>query len=384
MIALRLGSRSLPLPAGVPLAIAYVILYVALDWVSALDPQGGPLGITPWNPPPGLSLFLLLRFGLAFTPWLFVASLVAELVVRGMPASWPLAIATCVLFTGGYAGMAALLRGPLRFDAAFTRMRDVSIFAGLALVTTLVVALAYVGLYRAAFGIPQDDAWHSVVEFWIGDLIGLIVTTPFLLAFTQRAIAATKAVAGLGRAGLAYIDGHSDFRHDANLLPLRKDARSDLACAVGRSVDGTTLSPHFRDADTATIGFKRDDEAFLELRKTEILLWPMYWLYEHSRLDLEESLKRRFHRAELEAIWIHLDLDALDPKLLPGVATPIDDGLSAEELVPILRILLATGKVAGMSVSNLTPELLADEGQAQIVADALARAFGPSCEADKT
>lgn len=197
-------------------------------------------------------------------------------------------------------------------------------------------------------------------------------------------VAATKAVAGLGRAGLAYIDGHSDFRHDANLLPLRKDARSDLACAVGRSVDGTTLSPHFRDADTATIGFKRDDEAFLELRKTEILLWPMYWLYEHSRLDLEESLKRRFHRAELEAIWIHLDLDALDPKLLPGVATPIDDGLSAEELVPILRTLLATGKVVGMSVSNLTPELLADEGQAQIVADALARAFGPSSEADKT
>ena len=186
MIALRLGSRSLPLPAGVPLAIAYVVLYVALDWVSALDPQGGPLGITPWNPPPGLSLFLLLRFGLAFTPWLFVASLLAEVVVRGIPASWPLAIATCVLFTAGYAGMAALLRGPLRFDAAFTRMRDVSTFAGLALVTALIVALAYVGLYRFAAAVPEGDLWHSIVEFWIGDLIGVIVTTPFLLAFTER------------------------------------------------------------------------------------------------------------------------------------------------------------------------------------------------------
>jgi len=192
MIAVRLGSRSLPLPAGVPLAIAYVILYVALDWVSALDPQGGPLGITPWNPPPGLSLFLLLRFGLSFTPWLFVASLLAEIVVRGIPHSWPLAVATCVLFTAGYAGMAALLRGPLRFDAAFTRMRDVSTFAGLALVTTLLVALAYVGLYRVTIGVPDEDLWHSIVEFWIGDLIGVIVTTPFLLAFTERTATPTR------------------------------------------------------------------------------------------------------------------------------------------------------------------------------------------------
>lgn len=197
------------------------------------------------------------------------------------------------------------------------------------------------------------------------------------------AIAAAEAVAGRGRAGLAYIDGHSDFRHDANILPLRKGSRSELARAVGRTVDGTTLNPHFLDADTATIGFKRDDEAFLELRKTEILLWPMYWLYEHSRLDLEASLKRRFDRAELETIWIHIDLDALDPKLLPSVATPIDDGLSVNELAPILRTLLATGKVVGMSVSNLTPELLADEEQAQIVADALARAFGQISEADE-
>lgn len=197
------------------------------------------------------------------------------------------------------------------------------------------------------------------------------------------AIAAAKAVAGRGRVGLAYIDCHSDFRHDANVLPARQGARSELAQLVGRTVDGVTLEPHFRDEDVATIGFKREDEAFLELRKTEILLWPMYWLYEHPRLDLEASLKRRFDRPELDAIWIHLDLDALDPKLLPAVATPIDDGLSVSELVPILRTLLATGKVVGLSIANLTPELLSDERQAHIVADGLVRTFAPCNEASE-
>jgi arginase len=197
------------------------------------------------------------------------------------------------------------------------------------------------------------------------------------------ALSAARAVAGNGRAGLAYIDGHTDFRHDENIIPYHRASRSELAELVGRRSDGATLAPHFRDEDTATIGFKHNDDAFLELRKTAILLWPMYWLYEHSRIDLEQSLQRRFDRAELDAIWIHLDLDALDPKLLPDVATPIDDGLSVNELVPILRTILATGKAVGMSISNLTPGLLADGNQAQIVADALTRAFGTDSEAEE-
>jgi signal transduction histidine kinase len=191
MTALRLGSRSLPLPAGAPLVIAYVVLYIALDWVSSLDPQG-PVGITPWNPPPGLSLFLLLRFGLGFTPWLFVAALAAEVVVRGIPASWPVAVAGCLLLTVGYGAVAALLRGPLRLDPSFARMRDVAIFAGVTLVATLLIALAYVGLYHLAVRIPETAVWSSVAESWIGDLIGVIVTTPFLLAFTERTASAPR------------------------------------------------------------------------------------------------------------------------------------------------------------------------------------------------
>jgi hypothetical protein len=43
----------------------YVAAYVALDWTSYIHPLG-PFAITPWNPPPGLSIALLLTRGLAF------------------------------------------------------------------------------------------------------------------------------------------------------------------------------------------------------------------------------------------------------------------------------------------------------------------------------
>ena len=38
----------------VALVAGYIAAYVALDWVSYIYPIA-PLGITPWNPPPGLS-----------------------------------------------------------------------------------------------------------------------------------------------------------------------------------------------------------------------------------------------------------------------------------------------------------------------------------------
>ena len=43
------------------LAGGYIALYVLLDLVSYILPVL-PLGISPWNPPPGLTLFLLLLY----------------------------------------------------------------------------------------------------------------------------------------------------------------------------------------------------------------------------------------------------------------------------------------------------------------------------------
>jgi two-component system, LuxR family, sensor kinase FixL len=193
MTTLRLGSRSLPLPAGLPLVATYLALYVALDWVSYFDPIG-PLEITPWNPPPGLSLFLLLRFGLGMTPWLFAATLLAEVIVRGMPASWPAVFAECLLLTAGYGGIAALLRGPLRFHTAFARIRDVTVFSATVVAGTLLLSITFIGLFATLGTVPLDTFWRSVAQFWIGDLIGVVVTTPFLLAYTEP-----RREAGRGR-----------------------------------------------------------------------------------------------------------------------------------------------------------------------------------------
>jgi signal transduction histidine kinase len=184
-------ADSLTLPkAGVtvralPLIVGYLLAYVALDWVSYIYPIA-PLGITPWNPPPGLSLALLLRYGLRNGPWLAVAAFAAEILVRGAPAPLPWLALSSALLAGSYTFLAWLLLGPLRFGTDFRSLRDAAIFTSVVTVTTAVLAAAYVWTFNLAGALPTDLLMKNVAQFWIGDLIGIIVTTPLLLILTRR------------------------------------------------------------------------------------------------------------------------------------------------------------------------------------------------------
>jgi len=184
MTALQLPSLSLPRKPGMAFVAGYVALYVALDRVSFIDPLG-PLGITPWTPPTGLSLFLLLRYGPAMAPWFFVAAFLTEVLVHGVPAPWPVIVAACLLLAGGYTLAATLLRGRLQFRGEFTTLRDVTIFTAVVVVATLVIALAYIALFTAAGVVVPDAFVRGVAQFWIGDLIGVVVVTPLLLVATR-------------------------------------------------------------------------------------------------------------------------------------------------------------------------------------------------------
>jgi two-component system sensor kinase FixL len=170
---------------SVAIVLAYVVAYVVLDWVSYIHPLG-PFAITPWNPPPGLSLALLLTQGLAFVPALFVAGLAAEIVVRGLPAGLGAAIVSSAVLAAGYGAMAWLLRGPLRIDPQLERLRDVARFVGPVATVTLLVAAGYVAVYVAAARIAPGDFVGSALQFWVGDAIGILVTTPVLLFVLGR------------------------------------------------------------------------------------------------------------------------------------------------------------------------------------------------------
>ncbi|HWD36252.1 MAG TPA: MASE1 domain-containing protein, partial [Casimicrobiaceae bacterium] len=175
-------TARLPTPV---VAVAYVALYVALDWVSFIHPVGA-FGITPWNPPPGLSLAFLLRYGIRQGPWLFVAAIAAEFLVRGAPAPLPVLVAASLLLAVSYTALAALLTRVLRVDADLRSLRDVTVFVAAAAVACAIIALAFVALFARSGVLPPREFQEGVTQFWIGDLIGIVVTTPALLVITRR------------------------------------------------------------------------------------------------------------------------------------------------------------------------------------------------------
>jgi two-component system, LuxR family, sensor kinase FixL len=179
----------MPVQRTLLILVAYVVAYIALDWVSYIHPLG-PFAITPWNPPPGLSIALLLTLGLRFAPALFVAGFAAEAVVRGLPAGALVAAGSSAVIAAGYTAAAWALRGPARIDPLLRGMRDVARLVGVTAVATLAVGAGYVAIYFAAGRIPVDALARSALQFWVGDALGVLITAPVLLAVLEARRAA--------------------------------------------------------------------------------------------------------------------------------------------------------------------------------------------------
>jgi signal transduction histidine kinase len=169
-----------------PIAIGYVAGYVALDWVSYVHPFAES-GITPWNPQTGLSFALILIFGIEFIPWLFVAPLLADIVVRGSPLPYPVTSLVALAIGLGYAAAGALLHSKrVNLDRSLGSLHSLFWLMGVALVSIALVAVVH-AVILAAFGIlDPDDLMQASLRAFVGDVIGVAVFTPFLLIFVTR------------------------------------------------------------------------------------------------------------------------------------------------------------------------------------------------------
>ena len=170
----------------IEIALAYLAGYVLLDWLSYVHPFAS-FGITPWNPPTGLSFALILLFGTEFLPWLFIAPVLADVLVRGLPLPLTGELAAALIIGGGYAAATAVLVLPkLRFDPTLTSRPSLLLLMVVAVISTAAVAGSYVGTLVALGVLPVADFARAALRFWVGDVIGITVLTPFLLILATR------------------------------------------------------------------------------------------------------------------------------------------------------------------------------------------------------
>ena len=80
-------------------------------------------------------------------------------------------------------------------------------------------------------------------------------------------------------------------------------------------------------------------------------------------------------RAGLDGYWLHLDVDILDPGVMPAVDSPDPGGLGAAELTGLLAALAP--RAVGAQVTVFDPDLDPDGSHARLLTDILVAGLAP-------
>jgi arginase len=183
-----------------------------------------------------------------------------------------------------------------------------------------------------------------------------------------------------GRFGLAYVDGHTDFRHPGNAPAVEAAAGEDLALLTGR---GETLAdlegrgPLVRAEDVVAVGTRAGDEDLDEVAAAGITIRTDVEIRRHDAARVGGEVAGRLADVG-DGYWVHLDADVLDPAVMPAVDSPDPGGLSFGELAALLRPLLGNERAIGLQLTILDPDLDEDGRLAGHFADLVVAALRPS------
>lgn len=231
--------------------------------------------------------------------------------------------------------------------------------------------------YRADWAPGNGDRNAAAIASYsvrLADRIESLIGDSFLVLLggdCSVLIGAALALRRRGRYGLAFLDGHTDFRHPDNSDAIDAAAGEDLAIVTGRGdprlTNLETLGPYVRDADVVAVGIRPNDDHLNELQGLGFALWPMERLRAGTVQGATKSMLSHLTGPQSRGFWVHLDVDILDAEVMPAVDSPAPGGLLVDELVEIVLALTAHPSAVGMDVTILDPDLDPDGEYAEIL-----------------
>jgi len=187
--------------------------------------------------------------------------------------------------------------------------------------------------------------------------------------------------ATLGEVGLWSLDGHPDYL-DAPGSETGETADLQLALLTGdgpQSLVGLAGGvPMVEARHVALIGHRTTDLDAPSAAELARLPADLVTLDAPRVLDdPSEAGSRAAQWAEGLGLpmWLHLDVDVLDPSVMPAVTYPQDGGPDVDQLASVLAPLAASPQLLGVSIADLRPDLDADGACAARLVALLERAL---------
>jgi arginase len=168
------------------------------------------------------------------------------------------------------------------------------------------------------------------------------------------------ALKKLGEYKLFFIDGHTDFMWPA-LSSTHGVAGMDLAIVTGHgheklpNIDG--YRPYFSETDTWCVGNREYDPDYVAaIENTSIHYHDLKVLRKYGMTACIDSFFVDLSTEQPDGFWIHLDVDVLDPLIMPAVDSPDPGGLNYPELISLLDPLVSHPLCTGMEITILDPD----------------------------
>jgi agmatinase len=176
---------------------------------------------------------------------------------------------------------------------------------------------------------------HPLALFLGGDHS---VTIPLTAAFSR---------AVTGRFGLVHFDAHPDLAEEY------EGHRWSHACTERRVLELPNIEPRH----LAFIGLRSwmDDELAFLAAHPEIGVHTARDVYRRGIEAVSKDVVAQLE--DVDAVYLTLDIDGLDPAYAPGTGTPEAGGLSTRELLELLRVIFARLPVRALDIVEVAPPL---------------------------
>lgn len=215
---------------------------------------------------------------------------------------------------------------------------------------------------------PHQDRDLSSISFCdLGDLELPFGNTPIILGLINQAMDQVlndrKVPVTLGGEHLITLPVITAFKkYYPDLMVVHIDAHADLRDEyLGERLSHSTVMRRaleiIGESNLIQIGIRSGtQEEFVLARRLgcQYRTNQIGYQYETNQNDLKVDLVDITRKIEGKPLYISLDLDVLDPSVLPGTGTPEPGGLTFAQLIQILSAL-RKGKVVGMDVVELLP-----------------------------
>jgi arginase len=183
-----------------------------------------------------------------------------------------------------------------------------------------------------------------------------------------------------GRIGLVFVDGHSDFRHPGNASYVGAAAGEDLALVTGRGqTDLAAMEgrrPYYRDIDVVVMGIRAQDEYRLDLQAAGIVTRPVPTLRVEGAARSAQWARDQL--VDCAGYWVHIDVDVLDPAVMPAVDAPEPGGIAFPELEILLAGLVESPHCLGVEITVFDPDYDPDGKHAEEITSAIVAGLQPA------